>query len=98
MLTYNVARQSPSEDLIDLFDFQRVGAHDIYVVAMEELTFWSMVTWDPYMSQFDHLFRERGYVRLERVRFMITSLSIYVPKNKLAKFHNVNVSILQCNF
>lgn len=61
---------------------------------MEELTFWSMVTWDPYMSQFDSIFRERGYVRLERVRFMITSLSIYVPKNKLSRFHNVTVSDL----
>ncbi|XP_017483063.1 PREDICTED: synaptojanin-1-like [Rhagoletis zephyria] len=30
LLTYNVARQSPAEDLTDLFDFQRVGAHDIY--------------------------------------------------------------------
>lgn len=91
LLTYNVAREDISEDLTNLFDFQRVGVHDMYVITLEEITFSSLYTSDQYMSKLDKIFGERNYVRLKRLRFMITSLSIYVPKDKLHKFHHVKV-------
>lgn len=91
MLTYNVNGKDSPDDLSGLFDFQRLGDHDIFVIALEELSLFSIVSWEPYMAGFDQVFKQRGYVRLIRSRWMVTSLSIFVPRNKITDFHHVKV-------
>jgi len=94
LLTYNLNQQNPSvaDDLVGLFDFQKLGVHNMYVIALEELTYLSMISWDAYMNAFDEIFRDRGYVRLHRNRYMLTSLSIYVPRADLSDYYGVVVS------
>lgn len=93
-MTYNVAGESPSEDLSGLFEhFQ--DKHDIYVVALQELPYSVIITCvDAYMKQLDALFEAKGYVRLEKKRMTVTALYIYVKQNEVAEFGQVAVSYL----
>lgn len=97
MVTFNVAGESPSEDLSGLFDhFQE--EHDIYVVALQELPNLVIITGvDAYMKQLDALFEAKGYIHLEKKRMTVTALYIYVKQNEVTEFAHVTVSWLTFN-
>ncbi|KAI2799902.1 Inositol polyphosphate phosphatase, catalytic domain ues [Blomia tropicalis] len=89
LLTYNVNKKSPAQDIQGLLDIKRCGLHDMFVIALEELSHFTLISSDPYLKNFDILFSNYGYVRLRRDRYMITSLSIYVRRDRLNQYYDV---------
>lgn len=90
-MTYNVNKKSPAQDIQGLLDIKRCGLHDMFVIALEELSHFTLISSDPYLKNFDILFSNYGYVRLRRDRYMITSLSIYVRRDRLNQYYDVLV-------
>lgn len=90
LVTYNVAGESPSEDLLGLFDHFEGDLHDIYVVALQELPNSIILTGvDAHMKQLEEVFAKMGYSQLEKKRMTVTALYVYVRQNEFAEFSNL---------